>query len=566
LTEPRPGVFLFDFGQNFAGHARLRVRGPRGTTVSMRYGERLHPDGTLDQSDIGQHLRPTDPPQRFQEDIYTLKGEGDEEWEPRFTYHGFQYVEVTGYPGRPTRSSVCGRFVHSDVTAAGEFSCSNPVLNKIQQNARWSYLSNLHGIPTDCPHREKNGWTGDAHLAAETGLYNFDTAALYRKWLNDLTDEQRESGELPGIVPTSGWGYHWGNGPAWDSALCLIPQYLYEYTGDVGIFAESYDAMRRYVDYLTTKAHDGIVDFGLDDWMAPGTKAPVAVTSTAHYYRDARIVSDAARLLGKSDDAARYDTIANTIRTAFNQAFFDPKTATYEGGTLTALSAALFHDLCSDKERVRVVNSLLAAIRRQNYTMDVGVLGAKYLLNVLLDAGHADVAYRMVTQEAYPGYAWQIAQGANTLWEKWDGTESRQHIMFGDVSAWFYKAIAGIRADGPGFQRVVIRPHPVGDLSWAKASYATPQGRIESAWERVGGELRLEVRIPPNTSARVFIPGADAGRVLESPVRIGPGAHFMGMHCSGSHGSRAVYEVGPGHFRFASGTARAARASLELTP
>ncbi len=229
VTEPRPGVFVYDLGQNLAGFARLTVSGPAGTRVVMRYGERLAPDGTVDQTNIAQHQVKTTPPQPFQTDTYILKGLGQETWEARFVYHGFQYVEVTGAPGKLGPENLRGRFIHSDVETSSRFGCSNPLLNKIWRNTLWSYLSNLQGIPTDCPHREKNGWTGDAHLAAEQAMYNFFPPAVYTKWIGDLADEQRPTGELPGIVPTGGWGYDWGNGPAWDSAFLIIPWYMYRY-------------------------------------------------------------------------------------------------------------------------------------------------------------------------------------------------------------------------------------------------------------------------------------------------------------------------------------------------
>ena len=217
----------------------------------------------------------------------------------RFDYHGFQYVEVTGFPGKPTLDTLRGVFIHSAIPVAGEFECSNPLLNKIWRAGRWAYLSNLQGIPTDCPHREKNGWTGDAHLAAEQGLLNYAPAAVYTKWINDLGDEQRPTGELPGIVPTSGWGYTWGNGPAWDSAFLLIPFYLYEYCGDTKVLCDHYDGLKRYVDYLTSKAKDGIVDIGLNDWAPFKTSTPADITSTAYYYRDTQIVALTAGLDGK---------------------------------------------------------------------------------------------------------------------------------------------------------------------------------------------------------------------------------------------------------------------------
>ncbi|HNU28524.1 MAG TPA: family 78 glycoside hydrolase catalytic domain, partial [Sedimentisphaerales bacterium] len=339
LTEPKPGVYVFDIGQNLAGWARLKVSGPTGTEVVIRYGERLNKDGTLDQKDIGQHIKTG----KAQTDTYILKGQGTEVWEPRFVYHGFQYVEVTGLPGKPSLDTIEARVVHTAFDKAGSFECSNDLFNRIQRNTLWSYVSNFVGYPTDCPHREKNGWTGDAHLAAETGLYNFDSAAAYAKWMNDFKDEQRDSGELPGIVPTSGWGYAWGNGPAWDSAYVLIPWYLYEYEGDAQVLADQYNRLQRYVDYLTSKAQNHIVSIGLGDWVPAKSKTPEKVTSTGYYYCDALIVSKTAAMLGKTEDARKYGDLALKIRDAFNREFFQKDTGLYDGGTQTAMSCALYH-------------------------------------------------------------------------------------------------------------------------------------------------------------------------------------------------------------------------------
>ena len=320
MSEPRPGVFVFDMGQAFAGWAQLKVSGPAGTKITLRYGERVQPDGSLDRKTIDTFVKQGP----FQTDSYTLKGQGEEVWEPRFTYHGFRWVEVTGLPGKPTLDTVRGRVVHTSFTPAGSFECSNELLNKIQQMTLWSYRSNFVGIPTDCPHREKNGWTGDAHLAAEQAMYNFHNVAGYEAWMNDFHDEQRDSGELPGIVPTSGWGYQWGNGPAWDSAYVLIPWYLYQYRGDTRVLAEHYDRLWRYVDYLTSRSKDHIVDIGLGDWLPAKTVTPVPVTSTGYYYVDAIIVSKIARLLGKDADAKTYAELAGKIREAFRRSFAGP--------------------------------------------------------------------------------------------------------------------------------------------------------------------------------------------------------------------------------------------------
>ena len=549
LTEPKAGVFLFDLGQNFAGFARLNVAGPAGATVVMKYGERLNPDGTLDQSAIAQHLIKTNPPQPFQTDTYILRGQGKETWEPRFVYHGFQYVEVTGFPGKPTLQSLVGRVIHTAVPEAGHFACSNPLLNRIWQNTRWAYLSNLQGIPTDCPHREKNGWTGDAHLAAEQAFYNFFPPAFYTKWLNDLGDEQQPGGELPGIVPTSGWGYAWGNGPAWDSAFCLIPFYLYEYYGDTQVLRDHYEGMRRYVDYLTTKADHGIVSIGLGDWCPFDTETPVAITSTAYYYRDAQIVAQAAGLLGRPVDAQKYQTLAAEIRKAFNQRFYDPQTSQYANGSQTALSCALYQGLVEPDLQAAVVSNLVANVERRQGHLDCGILGTKYLLNALLDNGRADVAYRVAAQHTLPSWGQWVEQGATTLWENWRGAESRNHIMFGDVSAWFYKALAGINGDpkAPGFKRFIIKPQVVGDLEWVAADFASPHGRISSEWKKIGRGLRINVAVPANTTALVFVPASSPDSV---DVNGGASAGSPGIESVRQQAGAAVFQVGSGQYQF----------------
>jgi alpha-L-rhamnosidase len=340
-------------------------------------------------------------------------------------------VQVTGFPGEPTLENLEALVMHTDVDSVGAFESSNELLNKIQQATRWSYVNNLHGHPTDCPHREKNGWTGDAHLAAEAGLYNFDAAAMYAQWMLDFQDEQKPTGELPGIVPTGGWGYAWGNGPAWDSAYILIPWYLYQYHGDLRILARHYEHMKRYVDYLATKAKDGIVSIGLGDWCPAGTTTPASVTSTAYYYVDAQIVARCAERLGKTDDAAKYTRLADTIRSAFNRAFLNPQTKQYANGSQTALSCALYQGLVNPADREAVVAHLVAEIERRNNHLDCGILGTKYLIHALSDHGRADLAYRVVTQTTFPSWGHWIQQGATTLWENWNGEGTHNHVMFG---------------------------------------------------------------------------------------------------------------------------------------
>jgi alpha-L-rhamnosidase len=547
LTEPKAGVFIFDIGQNLAGMAELSVEGPAGSRVQMRYGERLAADGTLDARDLEQHVKKLGQEQPYQTDTYILRGAGRERWHSRFTYHGFQYVEVTGFPGRPNLESLRARFIHSAVPTAGHFECSNPLLNHIQRAALWSFLSNLESIPTDCPHREKNGWTGDAHLACEQAQFNFFPVSVHQKWINDLGDEQKPTGQLPGIVPTSGWGYSWGNGPAWDSAFFLIPSYEYVYYGDTENFRRHYEGMKRYVDYLTTRAKEGIVSIGLNDWAPWKTKTDAAITDTAYYYVDTRILALAAGQLGRTEDAHQYTELAARIKTAFNRKFHHSDTGLYDNGSQTALSCALYQGLVEPENKPRVVANLVAAVEKAHNHIDTGILGAKYLLNALLENGRADVAYRMVAQKDQPSWGWWLEQGASTLWEQWNGSESRNHIMFGDVSAWFYKALAGINPDpaAPGFKHILITPHVLGDVTWARGEYESIRGKITSRWEVVNGEFRLSLTLPANTTATVSLPVT--GKVLEGGK---PAAEAAGVKFLRSEAGRSVFETGSGAYRF----------------
>jgi len=549
ITEPKPGLFVFDFGQNLSGHARLSVEGPRGATVSMKYAERLASDGRVDQADIGQHVLRFGSNQVFQTDSYILKGGGQETWSSRFTYHGFRYVELSGFPGKPTKEALRAVFFHSAVPVTGRFTCSNPLLNRIWEAARWSYLGNLQGIPTDCPHREKNGWTGDAHLAAEQAMFNYFPGAVYAKWLNDLADEQQPDGRLPGIVPTSGWGYSWGNGPAWDSALLLIPYYQYVYYGDVGSFRRHYENMKRYVDYLGARAKEGVVNIGLNDWAPFDTQTGAAITDTAYYYVDTRIVALAATVLGRADDARRYSEAASRIRQSFQDKFYHPETGLYDNGSQTALSCALYQGLVPAEHRDQVVSNLVAAVAARHGHIDTGILGAKYLLNTLTDNGRADIAYQIASQKDLPSWGWWMEQGATTLWEEWRGGASRFHIMYGDISAWFYKTLAGIAPDpaAPGFKHFLVSPHVVGDLTSAGAEYDSIRGRIASQWRLAEGVFTLDLIVPANTTATVTLPIADPETVKEGGK---PAARAPGVLSLRRESGRSLMEVQSGVYHF----------------
>jgi alpha-L-rhamnosidase len=550
VTEPEPGIFVFDFGQNLAGLAELTVSGAAGAEVSMTYSEHLNGDGRADQQNIAQHVWAHGRQQRFQTDTYTLKGKGVEKWHSRFTYHGFRYVEVRGAPSALTADNLRASFMHSAVAEVGSFECSNPLLNQIWRNARWSYLSNLQGIPTDCPHREKNGWTGDAHLACEFGLLNFDGAAVYTKWINDLADEQQRDGRLPGIVPTGGWGYDWGNGPAWDSAYLLIPEYLRVYCGDERLLDRQYEGHRRYVDYLSRVAEDGIVSIGLGDWCPWKAETPAAITSTAYYYRDAQIVAATAQRLGREDDARKYADLVDEIREAFNATYYDPALDSYNPGTQTALSCALYQGLVDPQHEQGVLRSLVEAVVNADNHIDTGILGSKYLLTALSDRGRADVAYGVASQETQPSWGWWIRQGATTLWEQWTTADSNNHIMFGDVAAWFTKELVGLKPDpaAPGFQQVIIRPNPVAGLEWARASYDSIHGPIIVSWRQDGGTLLLDASIPANVTAVIYLPTSDAEKINESGRYI---KEVDDVTLAGVEADRAILRAGSGEYHFA---------------
>lgn len=547
ITEPSPGIYVVDMGRNISGWTQISAEGPAGTTITMRHDERLTPDGLVDQQQNASLTYSGE----FQTDKYTLKGVGTETWEPRFTYHGFQYVQVEGYPGKLTADKIRGRVVHTAFPSNGKFECANDILNKTQRNTLWAYVGNFVGIPTDCPHREKNGWTGDAQLAAEQALFNFNSVTNYEKWMDDFRDEQRDSGELPGIVPTSGWGY--GIGPAWDSAYVLIPWYVYVYCGNTRVLEENFDNMVRFVESMRARAKDNILDYGLGDWVPPkdSKETPVAVTSTGYYFVDVSLLSEMARILGRREEQDEYAALAEEIRKSFNAKFYDAAGGMYAGDTQAAYACALYQGLASPEATPKAVANLLRELARHDGHLACGILGAKYVMNALADNGHVDEAYAAATKTTFPGWGYWIEQGATTLWEQWDGENSQNHVMFGDISAWCYKYLAGISPDpeAPGFKRVIIRPRPPRGLEWARGEHRSPYGLIAGSWRKDSGRFFLDVVIPPNTTASVFVPAVKLEDVTESekPASGAAGVAYMGMD-----GAAAVFEVGSGKYHFES--------------
>lgn len=523
LKKLNDTTYLFDLGRNISGVSQLNIKGPAGTVVRLKHTERLYPDSSADMSNIDIHYRPTDTQDPFQVDIYTLSGKGEETFMPHFNYKGFQYVELTcAQPLELSKENLTGYFMHSDVTPVGQVSTSNPTMNQIWRATNNAYLSNLFGYPTDCPQREKNGWTGDAHIASETGLYNFDGITVYEKWLADHRDEQQANGVLPSIIPTSGWGYEWGNGPDWTSTITIIPWNVYLFYGDTKILADNYDNMKRYVDYIQSVASRHLTTWGLGDWVPVKSKTPVEFTSSVYYFVDATIVAKTAKLLGKTTDAEYYTNLAQKIKNAINEKYLDKEKGIYGSGFQTELSVPLQWGVVPEDLKAKVATSLAERVKADNNHIDVGLLGTKAILNALSENGYADLAYTIASQETYPSWGWWIKNGATTLYENWPidakSDISMNHIMFGEIGAWIYKALGGIKPDEklPGFKNVLLEPHFVKGLSDFEAKHDSPYGTIVSAWTRIENTITYNFMIPANTTATLRLNIATTQQVYEN--------------------------------------------------
>jgi alpha-L-rhamnosidase len=566
VTEPKPGVFVFDFGQNFAGVARLRVKGTAGTRVRMRYGELVYPDGLLNgmtavcgQIKAGGKDDTCDgvgePKTAFQRDEYVLKGQGTETFAPRFTFHGFRYVEVTGFPGRPGLDALEGWRMNSDVPSAGSFECSNPLFNRIQRMVLWTELSNLFSVQSDCPHREKFGYGGDIVASSEMAMLNFDMARFYAKAAQDLVDAVRPNGgftETAPYVGISDEGLGEQSGPiGWGTAQPLLLAQLRQYYGERQLLEEQYEATKRWVALLRSRARDGLLDNGISDHESLVPK-PRALTGTAFYYFNARLLAGLAQALGKEADAREAAALAEDIKAAFNRRFLKAGTGRYDSASQACQAVALYLGLVPPEEQARALDVLIQDIAQHGDHLTTGIFGTKYMLDALTDAGRTDIAYRVVNQRTFPGWGHMLERGATTLWEHWefsDNTFSHNHPMFGSVSEWFYKALAGIQPapDAVGFDKIVIRPQPVADLAWVKASHQTVRGPITSAWEQKRGKFTLRVSIPANVEALVYVPAADPSQVTEGGH---PAARAQGVTFVGSERGAALFRVGSGSYVF----------------
>lgn len=566
ISEPEKGVYIVDFGQNASGYVRIKVRGATaGQQIRLRFGEELDPNGKL-YRDNYRSAEATD--------YFTCKGSGEEIWEPLFTYRGMRFCEVTGYPGgRPPEDALLFRVFHTDAQRSGVFECSHPLLTQLFKNIMWGQRSNLHSIPTDCPQRdERLGWTGDANVFGPTSCWNMDMAAFYHKWMRDVMDSQSPEGWVTDVAPAM--VVAGPAAPGWGDACVVTPHTVWQFYGDTRIIEESFDAMVKWIEYMHANRNpeSGLYEReGFGDWVAM-VESPKAPIGAAYYYYSTKLVADMARAIGRNEEAEKYSKRAEEIAAAFNKKWLDAETNQYPGETQTANLLPLHFGMVPADRKTAVANNIVENIRKRDYHLSTGFLGTAYLMNTLADFDQQDTAYKLATQTTCPSWLYMLLNGATTTWERWDtdkwdaGMNSRNHYAFGAVGRWMMEDLAGINIDAgqPGFKHIIIRPQPAGDLTWASASYASMYGDIRSEWHRSGDGITLDVTIPANTTATVYVPtlGQSSYRLLEDKACIraahkgakplfGPSIKRRpGITQVSEEGKFVKCEVGAGKYRF----------------
>ena len=540
-ADPKPGILVFDLGQNFSGWPAITVSGPAGATVTLIPGELLNPDGTVSQRSSGE-------PQWFS---YTLKGSTSEQWHPRFSYYGFRYVQVEGatagatsQPGRPRLIALRGEAVHTSSEAIGTFTSSDDLLNRIHTLIVRAIENNAVSLLTDCPHREKLGWLEEAHLLAPSLLYDFDFSGLYAATARNIADTQKQdepnAGRVPEIAPQYVvFGVDGGifdDSPEWGSTAVLAPWYVYERDGNLAALLSHIEVMRRYVDYLSSRANDNIVAYGLGDWYDIGPGEPgvsklttSGVTATAIYYQDMRVLERTLALAGRNDESRAYAAKADAVRKDFNARFFDPAKHRYDKGSQTAQAMPLVVGLAPEDERSQVLEALIADIRAHNNHVTAGDVGYHYVVDALLDGGRSDVLYDMLERTDSPSYGYQLAQGATSLTEAWDANpnSSQDHFMLGHAEEWFYRGLGGIGVDlsQQAPRQLTLRPQLVGNLTWVQTRYVSALGPVESNWRRGATQTEYQFTIPANSAATVELKTAspEALKIDGLPVVNAPG-------------------------------------------
>ena len=609
LRTPR-GETVVDMGQNFAGVVRFRVKAPAGTTVRLQHGESLDADGNFTTANV--HRTPRSASHGWQEVRYTLKGHEEEVYTPHFTFHGFRYVKVEGFPGTPGIGQFTGIALYSDLPQTGTFECSDPLINRLQQNILWSQKSNFLEIPTDCPTRERLGWTGDVQVFARTGSFLMQTAGFLSKWLRDLAAEQLADGEVANIVPSSQrarpekaprvpWitrtlpypGKSFPGSAGWGGdAAVIVPWTLYECYGDERVLEEQYASMKAWVEYVRKQAKKQPwvrritpaswgkqaerarqpylweTGFQFGEWLEPdesfGPKMAIGIlkrmlfsaplVATAYFAHSARLLAETARVLGKDDDAREYEALHRRIKEAYGAVFID------EDGRIrpekqASYVRALAFDLVPPALRRAAVEHLVRLIRENGDHLDTGFLSTPYLCHVLSENGQLEVAYALLKQDTMPSWLYEVEKGATTIWETWDGIAedgtpkgSLNHYSKGAVGSWLYQVVAGIEPGAPGYRHIRFRARPGGRLTAASARYHSLYGEIASSWQIRDGRFTLTVTVPANTTATVFLPGAEAGQVTEGGKAVESAEGVIQVR---QERQATVVEVGSGTYAFA---------------
>jgi alpha-L-rhamnosidase len=558
------GDLVADMGQNMVGWVKLKVEGPAGTTVTLRHAEVLDKQGNF----YTENLRGAAETVR-----YTLKGGGPEVFEPRFTFQGFRYVAVNGYPGELTADCLTGEVIHSDMEPASEFETSKPLVNQLQHNIIWGQKGNFVDVPTDCPQRdERLGWTGDAQVFSSTAAFNMDVAGFFTKWLKDLAADQYPSGSVPYVIPDvlSSQSARAGGSAAWADSAVIIPWNVYRAYGDKRILEDQYPSMAAWVEYERKHAGDGYVwktDFHFGDWLAfsstsadyPGATTGKDLVATAFFAHSTDLLQRIAVILGRQEDAAKYAELLGKIKAAFCREFVT-ETGRVGENTQTAYVLALDFDLLPEKIRPTAAQRLADDVRARGH-LTTGFVGTPYLCYVLSRWGHLDTAYFLLNHDQYPSWLYEVKQGATTIWERWDGEKpdgsfqdksmnSFNHYAYGAVGDWMYRVMAGIDIDDaePGYKHILIQPQPGGEFTAVRSSHKSMYGEVGSAWNLKGGQFELTIDIPANTHATVRLPKAQLGGVTESGRPVANGNGITGER---QEGDSAVVEVGSGQYRFA---------------
>ncbi len=553
ITSPQKEVYVFDMGQNFAGWERLKIKAAKGTRIQLRFAETLKPDGNIYTENL-RSARATD--------VYICKGEGTEIWQPRFTYHGYRYVEVTGYPGKPSLDLLTGLVVHSAPAVTGSFSCSNELINKIQHNIFWGQGSNMYSVPTDCPQRdERLGWMGDAQAFSPTASYNMNMARFFSKWMYDIADGQDEDGAVHDVNPVivvSGPAK-----PAWGDAVYIIPWVVHKFYGDKRIISEHYDTIKRWVDFMTQRSKGNLYEqSGYGDWVAV-EKSPSKPIGSAYYFYGAKLLSEMASILGKDEDAKTYKALSLKIAKAYNKKHFDDRKNSYEGDTQTANLLPLVFGIVPENKKEDVVKTIVENVHKHDDHLTTGFLGTEFILPVLSDYGYHDLAFKVATQKTYPSWGHMVEKGATTIWELWNsdtegpGMNSRNHFALGSCGEWYYSHLAGIRPDvnTPGFKKIILAPLPAQGLDWVKGELNTAYGEIVSHWRKKNNTIEYDVTVPPNTSAEFHVPYL--GKTIKSATESGKALYkegnftpVEGVRLLDNNAKEAIHSLGSGTYHF----------------